>query len=210
MPNIPDARKRILDAAAKIFSEKSFDGSRISDISNTANVPSSLIYYHFKSKEDILEVMIENCLEEYTKLLQTSTQDKDDYEPRNIADRLESRYFEFAKKNIELIRILLFESLKKNTDIPPIFKFVDGLAGNDDTIKADNSFNLDERRVAEFFTNLLPICTFLCFQKQWCDYFSISEKDLSSLFASLISETHGAYHKNCVRSEHSDRQNNSD
>jgi len=205
MPNNPDARKRILEAATKIFSEKSFDGARISEISEAANVPSSLIYYHFKSKEEILEVMIENCLSEYAELLQIAKHDNHHDKPKNIAGRLKNHYFDFVQKNIEVIRIILFESLKKNAEKPPIFRFVEGLIENKgESIKLDTSHNLDERRIAEFFTNLLPLCSFLCFQKQWCDYFDISQKDYSQLFISLIAETHGTYHKNRVRSEHSE------
>jgi len=206
MPNIPDARKRILDAAIKIFSEKSFDGSRISDISEVANVPASLIYYHFKSKEDILEVLIENCFNEYTVLFQIAKHDDHSDKPKTITDRLENSYFDFAKNNIDLIRIILFESLKKNAEKPPVFKFVEGLINSDsEAIKTNASYNLDERRIAEFFTNLLPICSFLCFQKQWCDYFDISQKDLNQLFASLIAETHGAYHENRAKGEYNEK-----
>ena len=202
MPNIPDARKRILDAAAKVFSEKSFDGARITDISKAASVPSSLIYYHFKSKEDILEVMIQNCLDEYAELLQIGKQDDHDDKSKNMVSRLENHYFSFAQNNVEIIRIMLFESLKKNARRPPIFQFVEGVVENDsEAIKSSASYHLEERRVAEFFTSLLPLCSFLCFQEQWCDYFNILPKDFGQLFASLIAETHGAYHQNRIRSE---------
>ena len=202
MSNKPDGRKRILKAAIKIFSEKSFDGARISDISKAANVPGSLIYYHFKSKEDILEVLIDNFLAEFTQLSQIAKNDSHSEKPKNIVNRLENHYFNFAQNNVELIRIILFESLKKNVEKPPIFKFVEGLLENDgEAIKSSKSYNLDERRVAEFFTSLLPMCFFLCFKKQWCDYFYISQKDLNLLFTNIIAETHGAYHKNRIEGD---------
>lgn len=113
MPNMPDARNRILNAAAKIFAEKSFEGSRIDEIANTANVPKSLIYYHFKNKDDILTVLIENCLAEYKQLLQIAKNDDHNDKQKTMTDRLEKHYSDFILKNVDLLRIMLIESLKK-------------------------------------------------------------------------------------------------
>ena len=197
MVNTPDARGRILSAAIKIFAEKSFAGSRISDIANMAKVPNSLIYYHFKSKEDILGVLISDCLDEYKQLLQIAKNDDHSDKPNTMANRLENHYSDFALKNIDLIIIMIFESLKKNTEKPYLFKVVEGLVEKDsETIKTSDSYNLNERLMAEFFTSLMPICLFHCFRKKWCDYFCMDQKDYNQLFMTLIAETHGAYHKN--------------
>jgi AcrR family transcriptional regulator len=69
--NIPNARERILQTAVKIFAEKSFEGSRIDEIAREAKVPKSLIYYHFKNKDAILEALTENFINEYMKLIDT-------------------------------------------------------------------------------------------------------------------------------------------
>jgi drug/metabolite transporter (DMT)-like permease len=53
-----DARERIIDAATQLFSQKGFDATRVNDIANTANVNKALIYYYFKSKEDILALLV--------------------------------------------------------------------------------------------------------------------------------------------------------
>lgn len=66
--NLPNARERILNAATKIFAVKSFEGSRIDDIAREANVPKSLIYYHFKSKDEILEVLTSTFIDEFVSL----------------------------------------------------------------------------------------------------------------------------------------------
>ena len=197
MSNVPDARARILDAASRIFAEKSFEGSRINDIAKTANVPNSLIYYHFKSKEDILDNLLNDLLAEYSQLLQIAKNDIHSDKPNTIAGRLDSHYAEFISKNIDLIRIIIFESLKKNVEKPHIFKIAEKLVENDsETIKTSSSYNPNERMMAEFFTCLAPICLFQCFQKQWCDYFNMDQREYNQLFTTLITETHGAYHKN--------------
>ncbi|MGZ5096271.1 MAG: TetR/AcrR family transcriptional regulator, partial [Burkholderiales bacterium] len=47
--------KRILDAAAKIFAAKGFDGASVSDIARRARVSKQLVHHHFRSKESLFE-----------------------------------------------------------------------------------------------------------------------------------------------------------
>lgn len=43
----------VLDAAAKIFAKKGFDGAQIKEIAQEANFSASLLHYHFSDKEDL-------------------------------------------------------------------------------------------------------------------------------------------------------------
>lgn len=197
MANIPDARGRILKAAIKNFSEKSFAGSRIDDIAKTANVPKSLIYYHFKSKDNILEVLVNEFLCEFKELLKIGKNDNHNNKSSTMKYKFEEHYSDFVKKNVDLIRIILIESLKKDTEIPSIFKIVEELVNNDsDKIKDSDSYDINERLIAEFFTSLIPIYSFFSFKEKWCEYFKIDEKYLSEMFLNIYEQTHGAYHKN--------------
>ena len=55
-----DVRKNeILDAAADLFNSDGFDGTTISAIIEKAGIARGTIYYHFKSKEDILDALID-------------------------------------------------------------------------------------------------------------------------------------------------------
>ena len=49
-----EKRKRILDAAVKVFARKGYHGSRVSDIAKEAEIAYGLVYHYFKSKEEIL------------------------------------------------------------------------------------------------------------------------------------------------------------
>ena len=57
-----DARERIIKAATQLFSQKGYDVTRVSDIATAADVNKALIYYYFKSKEDILDYMVHSLL----------------------------------------------------------------------------------------------------------------------------------------------------
>jgi len=54
------AETRILMAAEKVFAEKGLNGARASDIAALAQVPPSLINYHYGSKENLYRTVIEN------------------------------------------------------------------------------------------------------------------------------------------------------
>lgn len=52
-------REEILDVADKLFGEKGFEGASTNDILNEVGIARGTLYYHFKSKEDILEALVE-------------------------------------------------------------------------------------------------------------------------------------------------------
>lgn len=58
---------KILRAAVKVFSEKGFYNSRVSEIAKEANVADGTIYLYFKNKDDILISLFE---EEFGKIVQ--------------------------------------------------------------------------------------------------------------------------------------------
>ena len=52
-------RSEILDAAEKLFGTKGYDATSTGDILRELGIARGTLYYHFKSKEDILDVMID-------------------------------------------------------------------------------------------------------------------------------------------------------
>ncbi len=56
-----DTKVRILDAAAKLFSEKGFDATSLRDITTEADVNLAAVNYHFQSKDTLVEATITRC-----------------------------------------------------------------------------------------------------------------------------------------------------
>lgn len=54
-----ERRNEILDVAERLFCTKGFDRTSTNDILNEIGIARGTLYYHFKSKEDILDGMIE-------------------------------------------------------------------------------------------------------------------------------------------------------
>jgi len=56
--NAEERRNEILDAAAELFKQKGFDGTSTGDILEKVGIARGTLYYHFKSKEDIMDALI--------------------------------------------------------------------------------------------------------------------------------------------------------
>jgi AcrR family transcriptional regulator len=197
--NIPDAKNRILKAALKIFAHQSFEGSRIDQIAKEANVPKSLIYYHFKSKNEILDVLIKGFVDEYTQLLKKASNESHSQKAQNLPERMKTVYAGFGEENADLVRIILIESLKKSNDSPIIYKIVEAMGEVNEKAHKDSgeeNYNKNESLIAEFFTSFIPLCAYLCFEESWLGYFKIEKEEFGELFLKVYSQTHVAYHEN--------------
>jgi AcrR family transcriptional regulator len=58
-PRLDNRRARLLDAAAKLFSERGFHATSMRDIAKAVGMLSGSIYYHFESKEEMLLAVYE-------------------------------------------------------------------------------------------------------------------------------------------------------
>jgi AcrR family transcriptional regulator len=54
-----ERRNEILDAADELFGRKGFDGTSTNDILERVGIARGTLYYHFKSKEDIMDALID-------------------------------------------------------------------------------------------------------------------------------------------------------
>jgi len=58
-----ERRNEILDAADELFGQQGFDGTSTNDILQKVGIARGTLYYHFKSKEDIMDALIERYAE---------------------------------------------------------------------------------------------------------------------------------------------------
>lgn len=198
-PKKESKKELILENAKQLFSEKGYDGTSMDEIALHTGVPKSLIYYHFKCKEDLLNAIIFKFFDDYEQLL------RDDRSDKKV--RVNS-YFDYLEKNSDFLRIILVESLKKGAKSVPIFKVLKPLmtyqgeiAGDPDI--ADYKKN-QARWVAEFFESIMPSVIFACYQEDWCNHFGADKIALKEDFIAAYNQTHGEYHKQLLRGELND------
>jgi TetR/AcrR family fatty acid metabolism transcriptional regulator len=60
-----DKRRRILDAAIKVFARKGYFGAKVSEIAGRADVADGTIYLYFRNKEDILVSLFDEVMAEH-------------------------------------------------------------------------------------------------------------------------------------------------
>lgn len=71
-----ERKNEILDAANVLFTEKGFDGTSTTDILEMVGIARGTLYYHFKSKEDIMDALIERTSIHILKKAESIASDK--------------------------------------------------------------------------------------------------------------------------------------
>lgn len=97
-------RAAILAAAAEVFADKGFDGSRIALIAKLADVPSGLLYHYFPSKRALFDAALNDAfsphVERMTGVLASA-------EPRlESLEQVVRAYFKILRDNPRLSRIV--------------------------------------------------------------------------------------------------------
>lgn len=72
-----ERRNEILDVAERLFGTKGFDHTSTNDILNEIGIARGTLYYHFKSKEDILDAMIERITRQLTAKAKAIAENKE-------------------------------------------------------------------------------------------------------------------------------------
>ncbi len=208
-----EARERIINAAKELFSKNGYDATRVSDIASAASVNKALIYYYFKSKEDILDFMIYSLLENamsftmdfiQANIVQMIKEGYLDIKPDRLhfvsdeametfmknAYKYYERVVDYVIENREIIRILMLESLKKGKHKNSLFHFLKFMDENNEnpifkTIhNADRDFVFSHEMVLyKFFFSFLPI---VCFAAYFDDYKEVSSLDDQELRESFL------------------------
>jgi AcrR family transcriptional regulator len=66
-----ETRRRLIEAAGRVFAEKGYEGARIADIAREAGLSSGAIYAHYGSKAELLlEAIRSHGADELTQLLE--------------------------------------------------------------------------------------------------------------------------------------------
>ena len=115
----PEAtRKALMEAAETVFLEKGFGNTALSEIARRAGVTKSLIHHHFGSKESLWQAVKQRRIDQYAQqqlaMLETSEPTGD------LLKNSMELYFRFLKANPEIVRILAWMFIERDTDACPM------------------------------------------------------------------------------------------
>lgn len=207
-----EARERILDASIRLFSEKGFDATRVNEIADDARVNKALIYYYFKSKEDILDQLVRAVIQHvgsialefiHESIVQMIEDGRLDIEPDrmhfageaaveaylNSSRRYYERVLDYVLEHRVVIRILMLESLKRGKHHNSLFQFLEYLRPGDDnqiyaTIwNADKDFTYtNDMMMCKFFFGIVPLINFAAYYDDYRVMNSLGDQALRDSF----------------------------
>lgn len=71
-------RQRIIDAADRLFYSRGYNQTSFSDISDETGIPRGNFYYYFKTKEEILEAVVDSRVAVFKSMLEQCDQQSSD------------------------------------------------------------------------------------------------------------------------------------
>ena len=72
-------KRKIFETSMKLFAEKGYDGTSIEDITSAVGVAKGTLYYHFSSKEEIFNFLIEEGMNLLKKSINIKTEAQKKY-----------------------------------------------------------------------------------------------------------------------------------
>ena len=132
-------RDQIIRVATRLFSEKGFENTALSEVCEEAGVSKGLIFHHFKSKDDLLRVIFSNTTELIAELNRSENDERPAQERlltllEGFFNQLESDKF-FVQLNLNMMlqpntRAVLNDLIKERSalildSVMSIFKAID-------------------------------------------------------------------------------------
>ncbi len=111
----PLTRKQILDASLKLFSEKGFTRTSVRDIAQAAGITDAAIYYHFESKRELFEALIEE--RGFTSALQELESAQIEHltiEPLEAISSIATGALALMYANRDLMKVLLVQAIAED------------------------------------------------------------------------------------------------
>ncbi len=197
-----ETKARILSVAEDIFSRAGFDGARVDDIAKEAGVNKALIYYYFKSKNDILETLFSNLMEAARKMLVTSMEGTPDICGNDGYRKLFDIYIRFVSQKRKIIQVAVAESAKANVSLSVVMALGNLIINAEiEALRAEYEkkglhFPADKQEllVMEFFTGFIPFLSYALYKDQWETQYGMNEEALQNNFYEAFKKTHLAAH----------------
>ena len=211
-----DAKQRIIDSSLSLFSRKGFDATSVNEIAARAKVTKALIYYYFKSKEEILDHLIQSMLGDWTSIardfiskniVQMITDGRLDVKPDGprfndkaaMSDFLEKsmaffrHMLDFDMASRPILRIMMLESFKMSKHHNALINLMDPRARTTDNLlfkaiaEADEHFVVSKDIVFfEFFFFIIPFVCFATYYDDCKKISGLSDKKLEETFLRSI------------------------
>lgn len=200
--NPTNTRERILDKATKLFSQQGYSATRVHDIAKSCDISQALIYYNFSSKEEILQEVMNRFKTRITKMFvevflpigqSPAEGDWSSDELRKGMEVFTSHREEFA--------ILIFESMKSISSVPPLYEFWEDINSEvRRNILQTRGYQLEkgneQQSLVDFFFILIPTLMFSTMGQQWLAWEGFDNQVMTNRFTKILNEMYHSHLKN--------------
>ena len=123
-PGSPATREAVLDAAERLFAERGFEATSLTDVGAAAGVSRGTPGYCFGSKADLYRAVLERCFSEVRSAVRSGRERA--LASGESADKvlagIVSEYFDFITANPNFVRLIEWEALtggRTLEEVPP-------------------------------------------------------------------------------------------
>lgn len=106
-----ERRTRIIDAALKLFADKGFSGTRTREIAELAGISETLIFQHFKTKEDLYRAALRELFGQHPVMpdIEEMMAKKDDF---GVLSTLALHVIRHNRQDRKIMRLAIFSALE--------------------------------------------------------------------------------------------------
>ncbi|MWV44148.1 TetR family transcriptional regulator [Paenibacillus sp. HJL G12] len=105
-------RNKLRAAAMRLFGEKGYDGTALSEIAKEVGVKTPAIYAFYENKEDLFMTVFREAMESYNTYIQELSEEQNMTSARDSLYRVLSRQYEFYQKcpeeSVFVLRYMVF------------------------------------------------------------------------------------------------------
>jgi len=112
-PKDMDKKRRLFEAAARLFAEKGFEKTTVDEIAEAAEVAKGTVYYHFKGKEELFLFLVEEGMAILMRRIAATL--KNGMDCRVSLKKLIQVQLEFFAEYWDVCRIVLAEAWGTST-----------------------------------------------------------------------------------------------
>jgi len=183
-------RARILQSAQEVFIESGYENARVEEIARRAGVTKVMLYYHFNTKLNIFNEIVQRVMEEIKAELQASLTPADLHDPARFQEHMRTMMAFYAERQA-VIRMVLAETIAGReiggealAAFSGVFDVIRSLAG----LPADAPVQ-PQLLVSLFFFNALPMLTYTSLSDRFCAGFNLSPEQCMDIFAQAFTRS---------------------
>lgn len=189
---------RIKKSAKKVFYEKGFNGTRVTEIAQGAEVSKSLLHYYFRTKEQLFKIIVDESINLVVKNMSPIL--KKELSFFELVDQFIYNILAIFKENNKLLAFIINEynhNLDKiESELKPVFIFFKEFESQI-RIQSQKE-NIPIKDTKHFIVNIISLCAW---QVIGINIFNLEKKglDVSTKLAN-ITELKDRIYKNVVNS----------